>query len=67
MFTIVLMFVCFQGIVDCYLGLDQPYLALRLASDHKYEQDMLELSAEPLWRLGLYQDLEELCNKNIVS
>lgn len=53
--------------VDCYLGLDQPYFALRLASDRKYEEDMLELSAEPLWRLGQFDELEELCKKNIVS
>ncbi|CAH0579320.1 unnamed protein product [Chrysodeixis includens] len=54
-----------QGMIDCYLGLDQPYFAIRLVTDHRYDEDMEDLSAEPLWRLGQFDDLEKLCQKNI--
>ena len=53
--------------IDCYLGLDQPFTAYRLLSEHDDEDGMKELSAEPLWRLGRFDDLEELCKKPVVS
>lgn len=53
--------------IDCYLGLDQPFTAYRLLSEHEYEDDMMELSAEPLWRLGRFEQLEELVKKPVVS
>ncbi|KAJ8730029.1 hypothetical protein PYW07_017067 [Mythimna separata] len=54
-----------QGMIDCYLGLDQPFTAYRLLSEHEEEDGMKELSAEPLWRLGRFDDLEELCKKPV--
>lgn len=56
----------FQGMIDCYLGLDQPFIAYWLLMGHVAE-DMSELSAEPLWRLGRFDELDELCKKPIVS
>lgn len=53
--------------IDCYLGLDQPFTAYRLLSKHDYEDGMSELSAEPLWRLGRFDELDELCKKPVVS
>ncbi|KAG6454519.1 hypothetical protein O3G_MSEX008741 [Manduca sexta] len=55
-----------QGMIDCYLGLDQPFTAYRLLSEHDNE-DMMELSAEPLWRLGRFEQLEELVKKPVPS
>ncbi|CAB3224272.1 unnamed protein product [Arctia plantaginis] len=54
-----------QGMIDCYLGLDQPFTAYRLLSEHESEDDMMELSAEPLWRLGRFEQLEELVKKPV--
>ncbi|CAH0701159.1 unnamed protein product [Spodoptera exigua] len=52
-----------QSMIDCYLGLDQPFTAYRLLSKHDYDDGMSELSAEPLWRLGRFDELDELCKK----
>ncbi|XP_075973655.1 serine/threonine-protein kinase ATR-like [Anticarsia gemmatalis] len=54
-----------QGMIDCYLGLDQPFTAYRLLSEHESEDDMMELSAEPLWRLGRFDRLDELAKKPV--
>ncbi|GBP59966.1 hypothetical protein EVAR_84466_1 [Eumeta japonica] len=55
-----------QGMVDCYLGLDQPYTAYQLLSSHDSNVDgMSELAAEPLWRLGNFDQLQEIVNKPI--
>ncbi|KAL4704204.1 hypothetical protein ACJJTC_011830 [Scirpophaga incertulas] len=54
-----------KGMIDCYLGLDQPFTAYRLLSEHELEDDLMELSAEPLWRLGRFDQLEELTKKPI--
>ncbi|PZC86486.1 hypothetical protein B5X24_HaOG209205 [Helicoverpa armigera] len=54
-----------QGMIDCYLGLDQPFTAYRLLSEHEDEDGMKELSAEPLWRLGRFEELDELCKKPV--
>ncbi|XP_045771949.1 serine/threonine-protein kinase ATR-like isoform X2 [Maniola jurtina] len=53
-----------QGMIDCYLGLDQPFTAYRLLSEHDSE-DMMELTAEPLWRLGRFEQLDELAKKPV--
>ncbi|XP_031765193.2 serine/threonine-protein kinase ATR isoform X2 [Galleria mellonella] len=53
-----------QGMIDCYLGLDQPFTAYRLLSEHDSEECM-ELAAEPLWRLGRFEQLEELAKKPV--
>ncbi|CAH2238336.1 jg17493 [Pararge aegeria aegeria] len=55
-----------QGMIDCYLGLDQPFTACRLLSEHDSE-DMMELTAEPLWRLGRFEQLDELAKKPVPS
>ncbi|XP_049868950.1 serine/threonine-protein kinase ATR [Pectinophora gossypiella] len=52
-----------QGMIDCYLGLDQPFTAYRLLSEHETDNSMMELSAEPLWRLGRFEQLDELVQK----
>ncbi|KAH9628521.1 hypothetical protein HF086_008041 [Spodoptera exigua] len=54
-----------QSMIDCYLGLDQPFTAYRLLSKHDYDDGMSELSAEPLWRLGRFDELDELCKKPV--
>lgn len=53
---------------ECYLGLDQPFTALRLLSEHAPEAgSMHELAAEPLWRLGRFEELDRLVKKPLVS
>lgn len=52
--------------VDCYLGLDQPFTAYRLLSEPGSD-DMKELTAEPLWRLGRFDQLEKLTSESVVS
>ncbi|KAJ0177282.1 hypothetical protein K1T71_007291 [Dendrolimus kikuchii] len=54
-----------QGMIDCYLGLDQPFTAYRLLSEHESGDSMMELSAEPLWRLGRFEELDKLVQKPI--
>ncbi|XP_038211943.1 serine/threonine-protein kinase ATR [Zerene cesonia] len=54
-----------QGMIDCYLGLDQPFTAYRLLSEQEIDDTMKELSAEPLWRLGRFEQLDELVNKPV--
>ncbi|XP_063533871.1 serine/threonine-protein kinase ATR [Cydia strobilella] len=56
-----------RGMVDCYLGLDQPFTAYRLLSEHEAEGSAAELAAEPLWRLGRFEQLDELINKPLPS
>ncbi|XP_052740279.1 serine/threonine-protein kinase ATR isoform X2 [Bicyclus anynana] len=53
-----------QGMIDCYLGLDQPFTACRLLSEHDSD-DMMEFTAEPLWRLGRFEQLDELAKKPV--
>ncbi|XP_041978766.1 serine/threonine-protein kinase ATR [Aricia agestis] len=52
-----------RGMIDCYLGLDQPFTAYRLLDE--LDTDMSELSAEPLWRLGRFEQLDELVKKPV--
>ncbi|KAJ2945898.1 hypothetical protein O0L34_g4806 [Tuta absoluta] len=56
-----------QGMIDCYLGLDQPFTAHRLLSEQGPEDSNMELAAEPLWRLGRFDRLEELARKPVPS
>ncbi|CAH3911753.1 unnamed protein product [Pieris brassicae] len=56
-----------QGMIDCYLGLDQPFTAYRLLSEQEVDDTMMELSAEPLWRLGRFEQLDELVSKSVPS
>lgn len=55
-----------KDMVECYLGLDQPETAILLAEGlmkELYDQNfdiILESTAEPLWRLGRFEALEEL-------
>ncbi|XP_026488273.2 serine/threonine-protein kinase ATR-like [Vanessa tameamea] len=53
-----------QGMIEFYLDLDQPFTAYRLLSEHNSD-NMMELSAEPLWRLGRFEQLEELVKKPV--
>ncbi|XP_068631581.1 serine/threonine-protein kinase ATR-like [Battus philenor] len=56
-----------QGMIDCYLDLDQPFTAYRLLSERDTDDNVMELSAEPLWRLGRFEQLEELAKKPVPS
>lgn len=55
-----------KDMIECYLGLDQPETAILLAEGlmkELYDQNfdtILESTAEPLWRLGRFEALEEL-------
>lgn len=57
---------CTKDMIQCYLGLDQPETAILLAEGlmkhlHYQNNDILvQNSAEPLWRLGRFDELEEL-------
>ncbi|CAK1547250.1 unnamed protein product [Leptosia nina] len=55
----------FQGMIDCYLGLDQPFTAYRLLSEQELDDTVKELSAEPLWRLGRFEQLEDIVAKPV--
>lgn len=52
--------------IHCYMGLDQPETAILLANGlmkEFYDQNndaLLQSSAEPLWRLGRFDELSEL-------
>lgn len=53
--------------IECYLGLDQPFTAYRLLTEHETDDDsIMELAAEPLWRLGRFEQLDELVKKPVV-
>lgn len=55
-----------KDMIQCYLGLDQPETAVLLAEGlmkhlHYQNNDILvQSSAEPLWRLGRFDELEDL-------
>lgn len=54
-----------KGLVRCYLDLDNVNTALNVmqgASEKQpeWESELMELQAEALWRLGRYEDLEEV-------
>lgn len=55
-----------KDMIQCYLGLDQPETAILLAEGlmkqlHYQNNDILvQSSAEPLWRLGRFDELEDL-------
>lgn len=59
-----------NDIIQCYLGLDQPETALRVAESlmkQFYNKNIDSLSigkAEPLWRLGRFEELEELLERD---
>lgn len=53
--------------IDCYLGLDQPFTAYRLLSEHEEsDESQIQLAAEPLWRLGRFEQLDALAKKPVV-
>ncbi|XP_056649111.1 serine/threonine-protein kinase ATR-like isoform X3 [Diorhabda sublineata] len=54
-----------QGLTQCYLGLDNVNTALyfvkgALNSQQEFNNMLLEMQAEPLWRLGQYDELNTL-------
>ncbi|KAG5868652.1 hypothetical protein JTB14_031712 [Gonioctena quinquepunctata] len=54
-----------QGLVQCYLDLDNVNTALNFVKgalnvQPKFGNMLLEMQAEPLWRLGQYDDLDKL-------
>lgn len=54
-----------QGLIQCYLDLDNVNTAFNFAEGAigkhpEYEGFLLEMQAEPLWRLGRYEDLNKL-------
>ncbi|KAJ6637162.1 Serine/threonine-protein kinase ATR [Pseudolycoriella hygida] len=59
-----------NDIIQCYLGLDQPETALRVAEslmkqfNNKNMNSLLIGKAEPLWRLSRFEELEELLEKD---
>lgn len=59
-----------KDLIQCYLGLDQPETAILLAEGlirelHDKNSDvLLQSSAEPLWRLGRFDELEQLIERS---
>ncbi|CAH0564186.1 unnamed protein product [Brassicogethes aeneus] len=58
-----------QGLVQCYLDLDNVNTALNFAQgavnlQPEFGNMLLEMQAEPLWRLGRYDDLDKFLNKD---
>ncbi|KAK9719934.1 Phosphatidylinositol 3- and 4-kinase [Popillia japonica] len=58
-----------QGLIQCYLDLDNVNTALNFTEgavekQPEYEGVLLEMQAEPLWRLNRYDDLDELLKKH---
>lgn len=59
-----------NDIIQCYLGLDQPETALRVTESlmkqfyDKSIDSLLIGKAEPLWRLGRFEELEELLERD---
>lgn len=55
-----------RDIIQCYLHLDTPETALLISEglfkklNKKYIKNLKEIQAEPLWRLGRFDELEEL-------
>ncbi|XP_049801396.1 serine/threonine-protein kinase ATR [Schistocerca nitens] len=61
-----------QGILKCYLRLDQPFIAMKItegvtAIRPELEQDILSEKAEALWRLGQYDHLEKFVSRPDVA
>lgn len=57
-----------KGLIQCYLDLDNVNTALHVAqgamgSQPEFGNMLLEMQAEPLWRLGRYEDLESLLRR----
>ncbi|KYB25791.1 Serine/threonine-protein kinase ATR-like Protein [Tribolium castaneum] len=57
-----------KSLIQCYLDLDNVHTALHVAQGALNRQPefgnmLLELQAEPLWRLGQYDDLATLLNR----
>lgn len=52
--------------VEVYLGLDQPYTALKLLQGSNKQYFGGSLAAEPLWRLGMFDELDDLLKNNHV-
>lgn len=58
----------FQGLAQCYLDLDNVNTALNfvrgaLNNQPEFGNMLLEMQAEPLWRLGQYEELDTLLQK----
>ncbi|GJQ85421.1 hypothetical protein Trydic_g23851 [Trypoxylus dichotomus] len=61
-----------QRLIHCYLDLDNVNTALNFAEGAvekypEYERLLLEMEAEPLWRLGRYDDLGNLVKKSCMK
>lgn len=65
-----------RGIVDCYLSLDTPETALLMAKGlwkkvskqcNVSEEDFRECTSEVLWRLGRFDDLEEILPSDSIT
>ncbi|XP_044272747.1 serine/threonine-protein kinase ATR-like [Tribolium madens] len=57
-----------KGLIRCYLDLDNVHTALHVAQgalnrQPEFGNTLFELQAEPLWRLGQYDDLSTLLNR----
>ncbi|RZC32904.1 serine/threonine-protein kinase ATR, partial [Asbolus verrucosus] len=57
-----------QGLIQCYLDLDNVNTALNFAQGAlnrrpEFGNMLLEMQAEPLWRLGRYEELDTLLKK----
>lgn len=53
--------------VKVYLGLDQPFTALRLLQDADVEFNGDGLAAESFWRLGMFEELDKMLSRPDVS
>lgn len=57
-----------QGLIQCYLDLDNVNTALNLAEgaiekQPEFTNTLLKMQAEPLWRLGRWSELDDLLKK----
>lgn len=60
--------VLFQGLVQCYLDLDNVNTAVNfidgaIQTQNEYANILTEIKVEPLWRLGRYDDLDSVLKK----
>ncbi len=63
-----------KKMVSCYVGMDQPETALMMSEsamkellDDDVENFLQEMKAEPLWRLGMFEELEQLLDNTDAS
>lgn len=53
--------------VQCYLDMEYVDVALKLAQKQEHRVFSLELQAEPLWRLGQWEELDSVVKKPELS